>query len=362
MYKIPRLDALEAPSETALAELRALNLAQPRSGAPWDPFRHLPEMRLSRQAQDELLAIWQEARARSAAADGRHSRARSDRGRNAAAREAVRMGQVASWAQETILASVSLLLVSRVELAMQRQAPHGADPDELMAEAITCAVSCMDSWSEGVVYHQYVAAAVDAELNKHSMGERFAGSAPASWQVAARHIPVLTAELQKSLGRTPSDKELGDALLERARSWAEARIIEKSGDVDPEVLPELVDAKLKKQGMWSAARNIGQIRSAVQPAVSLSEDPASVDPFLRTASSAEAVAEERSERSQLQRLLEELPGVDPSMDPPSGSLEPQREMLSSSLWRRLVLGDSPEFQEVSASRRTPRAADLVNVA
>lgn len=354
MNVIPDLSLLEAPRSVAVAELQAAGAGEPRGGPLWDPFRALPEVRLSRAAQDELLGVLSEARAKAADAEAKLSRARSDRTRGQHSRTVYRLSQVCSWAREALLASVSLLLVKRVDIALKRHQRSMADSaDEYMAEALSCALDCLQSIPEGVRFHLYVASAVDAVLSAKALQGSVAETMPQAWQVALRHLPSITSDLATELGRRPSDREVGEALLARSRKWAEARIVEKGGEVEPDILDELVDAKLTKQGMFSAVRHIGEIRAAAAGAVSIDADWG-VDVLAGHCSpGADVIAEEESSESVLRALLDPIPFVSPALEVEAGKHDQVRELLESELWHTLALEGPLPVEEVRVSRKAP---------
>lgn len=354
MYVIPDLSQLEVPHSVAVAELQAAAEGDPRGGPLWDPFRTLPEVRLSAAAQSELLGVLSAARRLGSEAELRLARARSDKSRGAASRAAYRMSVVGSWAQESLLASVSLLLVKRVDIALQRhQRSAGENADEYMAEALSCALGCLTDFPEGARFHLYVASAVDAALSKKSLEGSLAEGLPQAWQIALRHLPSIVSELSESLGRAPTDAEVGEALLPRARKWAEARIVEKGGEVEPDILAELVDAKLTKQGMFSAVRHIGEIRAAAAGTVSLDSEVGGDVLGGHCSPGADVQAEEAGAEATLRALLAPMPYVSDDLEVAPGDHAQVRELLGSGLWATLVRRGPLPMEKARVSRRAP---------
>lgn len=358
----PDLSLLELPHDLAVSELQEITDETPRGGPAWDPFRDRPERRLSPGAQDQLIALYSAALEAEREAEERLGRARSVRARSSLSERVYRMSAIRTWAQEAVLASVSLLLVKRVNLALRRHSRRGNDHGEdYMGEALACAMDCLDSYrNEEGVFHLYVASAVDARLSKKLLEGSVAESMPQAWQVALRHVPAIEEDLAAKSGRTPSDGEVAEALLSRSRSWAQARIVEKGGEVEEDVLAELVEAKLTKQGMFSAARNIGDIRAAAAGTLSLDADVGDELACENAARGADLEVELRDSSSKLQSLLEPLPGVGEGVDGLSaGDTAEARTALQSRLWHSLVERGGLPVEQARVSRKAPDLLALV---
>lgn len=350
------LQKLEAASDIAVAELAAIPSSPARGGARWDPFRCMPEVRLSSAAQGQLLSVAAEALTAVEAAEQRLRRARSEAGRSRASRDVYQMESVAAWAKEMLLASVSLLLVRRVDLALKRHhRSHAESADEYMAEALSCALGCVRTCPSDAKFHLYVASSVDAALATKSLEGLVAESMTDAEQIVLRHLPSVVSRLRETLGREPRDPEVADAMLARARGWAEARIVEKGGEVDADVLRELVDAKLTKQGMFSALRNIVGIRVALQGTVSLDQgiDGDGAVPYLGVVPGADAELEERGGHAALASLLRPMPFVSEDLEVPESRMGDARTLLQSRLWHTLALGDGLPVEQCRVSRRAP---------
>lgn len=343
----PRLDAVQVPLEEVLRELADA----PASSHLGNMFDRDQVVQLSAGAQHQLVACFREATAAQERLEGKLSRARSERRKAELAQRVHQWSRVSQWAQETLLSSLVPLLLSRVDLAVRRHRGR-VEPDRqsYLSDAVTCVLEALRCWSAdgGADFHQYVASAVDAALSKRSLDGRVAGSMPTAWQTVVKHLPSLIDELTANLGRSPSDAELREAFLARARQWAEARIVEKGGDVDGGVIADLVEAKLKKQGLRAAADAIGDIRARTQQPVSLSLDEGTVsvvspaDPFREVT--------ERDEVGMLAKLVQSIPGLTDS----SGAAEMReaREKLECPLWQRLTLhGPLPVVAQETPARR-----------
>ena len=339
---------------TAVSELEHLSTQAPRGGPEWDPFRALPEVRLTSEAQAQLLGTFREAHEGAEQADGRLSRARTDKTRSAAARQVYLFAQVVEWAQEALLASVSLLLVRRVDMALRRhQRSHAGNADEYMAEALVCALEALKKCPLDARLHLYVASSVDAALSQKSLDGSLAKSLPNAWQVALRHLPSIVDDLQNTTGRQPSDEELGQALLARARTWAAARIVEKGGEVEPDILEELVDAKLTKQGMFSAAKNMATIRAAAEGELSID---AAVGDELHASSATPGVGEQLAASAvgeELHALLSPMPYVNEDLEIRPTDACKARELLESQLWASLVQQGPLPVEQARVDRRAP---------
>lgn len=327
MLAIPDLSACASPSDVVVTELEALDLHTPRGGPEWDPFRNLPKVQLTPAAQKELLGLAQEAEEAARAAERKLARARTERGRSIAAQSAYRFARINEWALETLMASLSLLLVSRVNIACQRF--RGLlEPGDCMSHAVTSVLESLRTWEGTGPMHQYVTARIDAYLAQHAMDQKVDGNIPKSWQVILRHIPLITAELEAELDRAPTDGEVADRYLERARGWAEARIVEKGSCPDPSVLPELIDAKLTKQGTFAAVSDMRAIRALAEGPVSLAGLEEGGAEHLGAVAGAEAAFLSTGRSAGLGALLSSVEGLDTVQ---------QRKLLSSSLWARVAV-------------------------
>ena len=86
-------------------------------------------------------------------------------------------------------------------------------------------------------------------------------------RVASARVPELTAEL----GRTPSREEIQADLLETCLNWAERKLTDEQRKLGPSERHDLKMAKLRKQGMLRAIREIDEVMAATQSVASLDQ-------------------------------------------------------------------------------------------
>jgi RNA polymerase primary sigma factor len=84
-------------------------------------------------------------------------------------------------------------------------------------------------------------------------------------RITAARLPELTTEL----GRTPTKEELQQSLLEYCLKWADQRLTPDQQDLPEPQKHDLRMAKLRKQGMLGAIRDIDDVLAAAQTPVSL---------------------------------------------------------------------------------------------
>lgn len=84
-------------------------------------------------------------------------------------------------------------------------------------------------------------------------------------RISAARLPELTSEL----GRTPTKEELQQSLLDYCLKWAEDKLTEEQQKLPERQKQDLRMAKLRKQGMLGAIRDIDDVISASQSPVSL---------------------------------------------------------------------------------------------
>lgn len=356
MKTTPDLDSLDLPYDLAVSEWEAAIAGAPRGGPAWDPFRNHPECRLSSDAQEQMIAVYSAALEYEQKAESKLGRARSDRARSLMSERVYRMSTIRTWAQEAILASVSLLLVKRVQLALRRHNRQGYEyGEDYMGEALACAMRCLDTYrDEAGVFHLYVASAVDALLSGKLLEGSMAESMPQAWQIALRHLPSIEEDIEARTGRTATDEEVASALLDRSRAWARARIVEKGGEVEDDVLDELVDARVTRQGMFAAARNIGDIRAAAAGTLSLDADIGDGLAAEYSTPGADIETELRDSSESLQKLLEPLPGLgEGSGAPRAADVAEARTALQSGLWHSLIERGGIPVEQARVSRKAP---------
>ncbi len=84
-------------------------------------------------------------------------------------------------------------------------------------------------------------------------------------RITAARLPELTTEL----GRTPTKEELQQSLLEYCLKWADQRLTPEQQSLPEPQKNDLRMAKLRKQGMLGAIRDIDDVIAAAQSPVSL---------------------------------------------------------------------------------------------
>lgn len=86
-------------------------------------------------------------------------------------------------------------------------------------------------------------------------------------RIASARVPELTAEL----GRNPSKEEIQADLLETCLAWAEKKLTDEQRLLTPKQQHEIKMAKLRKQGMLRALREIDEVMTATQSVASLDQ-------------------------------------------------------------------------------------------
>lgn len=318
-----------------------------RGGPMWDPFRHLPEVRLSASLQNDLLSLHRHLskRIERLGSDGRGRR------RNVRLRTRV---------EESLLASVSLLLVQKVGEALNRHGRTGiASGEEYMSEALVCASECIRADVSAGAFHTYVSSAVSATLARKALdGVVSGGEVPDAWRVVLRHLPSVVSGLEESLGRAPTDPEVAEAFLQRARAWARARLAEREGVSPPEVDPELVRERLTRQGVYAAVRRISDLRRLSRGPLCL--DVAEEWGAPTTPGAEQEVLDDDSGRA-LRRLLDPIPGISTEGEPTPTAARRARDLLSAPLWHDLVAKGGLPTANVRVVRKVPSAADLLGM-
>lgn len=317
-----------------------------------DPFGAGKRIKLSADAQHQLLEVRGALKGRCAQVSQRLVRARSVATRAQLVGELEEIHAGLEWVQETLMESLSLLVLNRVNFAKRRRGIYsGSAVEDLVPEAYSCALRCMDVWGGEGLFSSYVGASIDAALSKNIDGNPGGGAMPESWQIALKHIPSLESELSNRLGRRPSDAEMREAYLGRAREFDRLRILEKGGEVTPDVLDELVHQRMKKRGTYAAAENMGALRSLCAGVVSLSDDS-----FGDLVGDLD-VADFGGVDSSFSGVLGQIPGL--CLDQPAtGSVRQlARECLSTDLLAILCAEPLPVV-DVDVSRAVPSALPI----
>lgn len=86
-------------------------------------------------------------------------------------------------------------------------------------------------------------------------------------RIASARVPELTAEL----GRTPSKEEVQADLLETCLAWAERKLTDDQRKLPAAQRHDIKMAKLRKQGMLGALRDIDEVMAVTQSVASLDQ-------------------------------------------------------------------------------------------
>lgn len=317
-----------------------------RGGPAWDPFRHLPEVRLSASVQNSLLDLHKllTERVERLTSGGRERR---------------RIVRLRTRVEESLLASVSLLLVRKVGDALNRHGQAGgASGEEYMSEALICASECIRADVSAGAFHTYVGSAVSATLAHKALdGVVFGGEVPEAWRVVLRHLPSVVSGLEETLGRAPSDPEVAEAFLQRAQTWARARLAEREGVSPCEVDSELVRERLTRQGVYAAVRRIADLRRLSRGTVRLDEEGEGWE--APAAPAAEQIVLAADSSRALQRLLDPIPDISTDTEPSVEASRRARTLLGSPMWHDLVAKGGLPTARVRVDRKAPSLARLL---
>lgn len=172
---------------------------------------------------------------------------------------------------------VSCWRLAWVIVREQAEARYGRDrardllPD-LMAEANVALVRAAKTFDLELTpkFPTYAARVVRDHVRAVLSREGYVRLAP-SWgrvkRIAATRIPELTA----ALGRAPSIAEIQEDLLERCLEWAYGRLSPEELRLPPELRRDAAMAKLRKQGMLGAVRDIEEVLVASRSVLSLDQ-------------------------------------------------------------------------------------------
>ena len=179
---------------------------------------------------------------------------------------------------------------------------------DLMGEANAALVSSVKEFdpTKTPKFHTYAARRIRDHLRVVISKDSYIQVAP-SWNRVKRMAVTLTPELTLKLGHQPSTKELQDALLEQCLAWAEDHLTMEQRNLPEEERMLARLAKLRKQGMLGAIRDIEEVIVATQNVASLdapvnSDDgAASLGDLLRSSNS--HLEYENIEHSELSRAI-----------------------------------------------------------
>jgi RNA polymerase sigma factor (sigma-70 family) len=266
---------------------------------------------LNASQQLEMHVVW---------ITGQHAQEQLDRGRIGAARrqQAEREVRVGKQAMEHLCASCWRL--AWVIVREQAEERFGRDrssemlPD-LMSEANMALVEAVRTFDSSITpnFATYAARKVRDHTRAVLSRESYIKMA-ASWNRLKRIAVARIPEMSQELGRRPTKEELQQSLLEICLEWADRRLTPEQQELPEPQKRDLRLAKLRKQGMLSALRDLDDVLIASQGVSSLDapvgEDGASTLGEIISDGRQDAAYEavEQSEVSNLvARALAELP-------------------------------------------------------
>lgn len=158
------------------------------------------------------------------------------------------------------------------EQAEKRFGKERAKPllPDLMAEANTALVESVLKFDPARIpmFHTYAAQCVRDHMRAVLSRDTYLQLAP-SWNRLKRIAVARLPELISELGRNPSKEELQADLLQRCLIWADEHLTPEQKKLPKGQQHELKMAKLRKQGMIGALRDIDQVLIATQNVTSL---------------------------------------------------------------------------------------------
>lgn len=164
-----------------------------------------------------------------------------------------------------------LIVRENAEARFGREKASELLPD-LMSEANVALVESVRNFdpTRTPSFATYAARNVRNHVRMIISGEGYIHLAP-SWsrlkRIASARVPELTAEL----GRTPSKEEIQADLLETCLNWAEKKLTDDQRLLPEQERHEIKLAKLRKQGMLRALREIDEVMAATQSVASLDQ-------------------------------------------------------------------------------------------
>lgn len=214
------------------------------------------------ERQSELVALYQAGiSAKKAVANG-----------NAKKRDFEAARQAESAIEQLAGSGFRLMLLIVRELAESR---HGRErsaemlPD-LMGEANEALLEAARDFDpgRGLSFSTYLARVVRDRV-RMSLTKDGPIRLSSSWSRIKRIASVRTAVLTEQLGRAPSIAEVQQDLLDRCFDWAETRLTPDQMALPDEQRKELMLAKLRKQGMLGAIRDLEEVLATTQVVASL---------------------------------------------------------------------------------------------
>jgi RNA polymerase sigma factor (sigma-70 family) len=148
---------------------------------------------------------------------------------------------------------------------------------DIMQEANAALVLSIRDFQEGITpnFHTYAAQVIRNHIRMVLSRDSYLRLAPA-WirmkRIASARIP----ELANQLGRNPTKSEIQESLLEYCLQWAEDKLSPEQKKLPKPQRKEIKLAKLRKQGMLGAIRDIDDVLIASQSPTSI-DAPLTVD-------------------------------------------------------------------------------------
>ena len=141
---------------------------------------------------------------------------------------------------------------------------------DIMAEANTALVLSVRQYDPKKIpmFHTYAAQVVRDHVRAVLSRDSYMQLAP-SWNRLKRIAVARLPELVLELGRNPTKEELQNDLLNRCLLWADEHLTEEQKKLPEQQKQVLRMAKLRKQGMLGALRDIDEVLRATQQVASL---------------------------------------------------------------------------------------------
>lgn len=182
----------------------------------------------------------------------------------------VRRGQ---WAQTELVGSMyRLVLIIARELAAERYGREKALdmlPD-LVSEANVAVVEAITTFDEErcPTFSIYAGRVIRDKVRMSLQKSASVGVAP-SWLRLKRIYTVLRPEVEMRLGRTPTAPDMQAALRVVCMKWAADRLTAEQQQLGEAARIDLMEQKLKKQGMLGAIDRLAEVLAATQQVSSL---------------------------------------------------------------------------------------------
>jgi RNA polymerase primary sigma factor len=141
---------------------------------------------------------------------------------------------------------------------------------DLMNEANVAVVEAVRDFDPArcPTFHTYLARVVRDRVRMVLTKDGPIGLSP-SWSRLKRIVSVRIPALEAELNRRPTQAEIQEDLLERCMEWAESKLSDEQRALPAAKKRELKLAKLRKQGMLGAIRNLDKVLVATQTVASL---------------------------------------------------------------------------------------------